>query len=261
MAVALAGPTLVLATLAGLVVLTTAVLGPPIDGRTVRSLLPWMVTAGLLRAIAPLVPSDGVVATLFTPPGPTLMTVVLLGVALLGAIAITRFLGKGDSAPFVAEWGIGVLLVVFVYVLYRAVSVPLDRLVSAVTALLVLSVLALVVYALLFRLAPAVVPVADLTGIAAVWGHALAVPIGLARSPAPHELFVRAATKLPSGLDLAPVWLALAGRLVGVALVLLLVVRLVESGRNKRPGYLLLAVLAGSGLVPGVASVIAPIVT
>jgi hypothetical protein len=140
-------------------------------------------------------------------------------------------------------------------VLYRAVSVPLDRLVDAATALVVLSLAALLAYALVFRLAPAVVPVVDVTGVAAVWGHALAVLIGIARAPAPHELFVRLAAELPSAPGLTPTWTALAGRLLGVGLALVIVVRLVESSRRERLAYLLLAILAG------VEAIVAPIFT
>jgi hypothetical protein len=105
MPLSLAGPTLVLAGLASLVVLAVAVTRPPVSRRTVRSLLPWMATAGLLRGLAPLVPPGGLIATLFAPPAPTLLTVVLLGVALLGGVAITRVTGVGDSAPFAMDWG------------------------------------------------------------------------------------------------------------------------------------------------------------
>jgi len=41
--------------------------------------------------------------------------------------------------------------------------------------------------------------------------------------------------------------------------VLVIVVRLVESARRERVAYLLLAVLAGIGLVPGVRAIVAPI--
>jgi hypothetical protein len=261
MALPVARPTLVLAGLAGLVVVAVAATNPPIDRRTVRSLLPWMAAVGLLRALAPIVPSGGLVETLFTPPAPTLLTIVLFGIALGGGVAITRIVGEGDSAPFVTDWGLGFLFVLFVYVLYRAVGVPLDRLVSAATALVVLSLAALVVYALVFRLTPAVVPVADLTGVAAIWGHALAVPIGIARPPAPAEPFLRLARELSGTVAIPPAWLAISGRLLGVALALVIVVRFVESARRERLAYLLLAVLAGVGLVPGVETIVAPIFT
>jgi hypothetical protein len=218
-----------------------------------------MAVAGLLRALAPLVPASGLVETLFTPPHPTLLTVVLLGVALGGGVTITRILGQGDSAPFATDWGLGLLFVLFVYVLARAVSVPLDRLVGVATALVVLSLAALVAYAVVFRLTPAVVPVADLTGVAAVWGHALAVPIGIARPPTSSEPFVRLASELSGTVAIPAAWLALTGRLLGVAIALVIVVRLVESARRERLAYLLLAVLAVVGLVPGVEAIVAPI--